>query len=243
MILSEILQIVANNIAPQTSFFYLFEDFGECIEHIFRCFDRVVEDNDVATSEVSHHFAGTARRRNAMVVILRDAVPHHHSPPLRAHTLHLTAGHTTIGGAEKACGWKELPCLVGACHIVIDRGEPPSGVVVGVVAYGVTLCHNFLHQFGVEFGIITQTEEGCFGTIVVENVENLLGNFGRRAIVESEIDAPLTIDLPQHCGHHTPYELRKVEIHFLGIYSSLRHKGIKFFVSLHISNAKREFFN
>ena len=106
-------------------------------------------------------------------------------------------------------------------------------MVVGVVAYGVSASHNLLHQLGVELGIVAQTKKCRLGTILVEDVENLLGDFGRRAVVESEIDTLLAVDLPQHCGHHTPYELRKVEIHFSRYYSSWWRKGIKFFVSLY----------
>jgi hypothetical protein len=86
-------------------------------------------------------------------------------------------------------------------------------VVVGVVADGVATSYNLIHEIGVELRIVAQAEEGGFGTIVVQNVQNLLGDTGGRPIVECEIDLPWAIDLPQHCGHHTPYELRKVEIH------------------------------
>lgn len=90
-------------------------------------------------------------------------------------------------------------------------------MVVGVVAYGVSARDYLLYQLGIYLGIVAQAEEGRFGTIVVQNIEYLLGNFGRRTVVESQIDTLLTLDSPQHCGHHLPYEFRKMEIHFWGV--------------------------
>ena len=148
-----------------------------------------------------------------VVVVFRDVVPHHHSPPLAAHRAHLSQGNATIGRAEKARVGQELTGLVGTGHILIATDEPPSGVVVGVVAYGVASALNFLDEFGVHFGVVAKAEEGCFGTIVVQSVEYELGDFRGGPIVKSEIDSVVALHLPQHSGGVLAHYFGPTEIH------------------------------
>ena len=103
-------------------------------------------------------------------------------------------------------------------------------MVGGVVAYAMSLGQNLLYQMGIKFGIFAETEEGCFGIVLGESFENELCDAGCGAVVEGQIDAVAAIDLPQHCGHQSPYEFREVEIHFLSeLFFCNGDKGINFF--------------
>ena len=84
-----------------------------------------------------------------MVVILGDIVPHHHTPALGSHTAHLSQRNASVGRAKESCVWEELACLVGTCHILVATDQPPTSVVVGVVADGVASSFNLINQFGV----------------------------------------------------------------------------------------------
>lgn len=221
---------MGNNLTLEPSFFDCFKDDGQCVEHIGCCFHRVVEHYNITGTDVACDLLSHPVGRDFLVVVFRDVVPHYHPPTLASHPAYLVGGDAAIGWAEKASVRDELPCTVGACHIVVGGGEPASGVVVGVVSDSVPFFEDFIHEFGVEFGVVAEAEEGCFGIILVENLKYLFGDFGCGTVVEGEIDAILTLDFPQHCGCHSPYELGDSEVHFSALLPKIHGKGRKFFV-------------
>ena len=84
---------------------------------------------------------------------------------------------------------------------------------VGVVAYGVTLGQNLGVEVGVELYILAQDEECRLGVVAPERRQNPLGNLGRRAIVESEIDTTLVLDVPNEFGNQPAYKLWRRDLH------------------------------
>lgn len=56
----------------------------------------------------------------------------------------------------------------------------------GVVSYGMTFEPNSLHQLGLIQGVFAQAKEGASSSIMLELVQNEIGDIGYRAIVEGQ---------------------------------------------------------
>ena len=156
----------------------------------------IVEGDDGAATGVFHHIGEYLGPAELLAVVARDDIPHHDAVVVAQHDVLLPA-HPAMGRTEQA-GVQHLVGFIGIFQVGVAGVTCPTDMVVGVVAYAVTVVHHHLVDLGVLAYIVAYHEERGLDTFTAQQTEYPRGDEGDGPIVEGEINGLLLwVDAPQ----------------------------------------------
>ena len=98
-------------------------------------------------------------------------------------------------------------------EVTFETHAPTFLVTVGMVADGVSGVHDHAVQVRVLLGVFAEAEKRSFGVVLGQLVENPLGNAGRGAVVERQINPVAFGHRPDQRRKQASYEFRRSYVH------------------------------
>ena len=158
---------------------------GQCGAQLVDGLEGVVEGDDGAVAGVAADVVEDVVGAEPLGVVAGDDVPHD-DLVLAAEEGVLGYTHPSVGRSEESC----LDIGVGLLDVVavlMERVADAADVVVGVVAYLVSLVDDAFIEFGVLADVVADHEEGGVDVVFAEHVEDEGGGLGDWTVVEGQV--------------------------------------------------------